>query len=123
VVDKFLDQHHFEAALLAGDLVWAVYPKWKGLSSMQWLAGRYDRRCIVAGDHPSALFMNDHGKGCLALGDSIAASVHDAIEGPAPDEEYKHFIQLLSDKTAFDAVLNDGARFDSLAALDRFFAT
>jgi hypothetical protein len=122
VIDRFLDPDHFGYSVIAADLVWAAYPGWRGISSMQWLACKYGRRCLVDSNHPSGCYVARNGVGCYTLGDSVARSVQEALEGPGPDAAYKKYISMLSDRRAQRAVLCDGVRIDSLATLERLVA-
>ena len=38
IIDQFLDSRSFYCAVLAADVVWAVSPRWRGISSIQFLA-------------------------------------------------------------------------------------
>jgi hypothetical protein len=122
LIDRFLDAHLFGCSVLAADLVWAVYPRWRGISSMQWLAGKNDRRCLIDTNHLSGRFVSQKGVGCFTIGDSVSRSVREALESPGPDDAYKGFLSMVSNQAAQRAVLCDGVRIDSLAGLDRIVA-
>ena len=120
LLDRFLDPDAFGHAALAADLVWAVYPRWRGISSVQFLAAQCKRRCMVDRTHPSAVWSASFGAGCSVLDDSVQDTVREALEGPPPDETYFRLMENFTSRDAQRAILVDGVEVTSLDVLERY---
>ena len=116
VLDRYLPGDDFVNAFLAADLVWAVYPRWCGIATIQFLAARLDRRCLVDRTHLPAVWVARETPGCAVVGDSI----HDAVKAllaEAPGDA--GFVRAVTSSEARRAVLCEDLSIHSPEALHR----
>jgi len=117
VIDEFLDAVSFRAAVYAADVIWAVYPNWRGMSSVQLLSAKYGIRCIIDRTHVGGVWFASQGEGCTVLDGSVAEAVHSALKGPAPNASYQGFAAACTSHKVHQSVLVDGVTIQSIDEL------
>jgi hypothetical protein len=114
VLDRFLAGDDFVNAFLAADLVWAVYPRWCGISTIQFLAARLNRRCLVDQTHLPAVWVAQKTPGCAVVGASIGDAVGGLLDEAPGDAG---FVRAITSSEACRAVLCDHLTINSLDGL------
>lgn len=120
VIDRFLPGDDFFLPILAADAVWAAYPNWRGLASIQLIAADLGRTALVDRRHQAGVWVAGGGAGCEVVHDSVPDAVARAIDAPPPSDRYRSFIGRLTSTAAREAVLLDGGDLRSLDALEPF---
>ena len=120
VLDRFLAGDDFVNAFLAADLVWAVYPRWCGISTVQFLAARLNRRCLVDRTHLPAVWVARETPGCAVVGASIGEAVGGLFEEEDGDAD---FVRAITSSSARRAVLCDQLSINSMDGLRDHLST
>lgn len=120
VIDRYLPGNDFLLPFHAADVIWAVYPRWRGIASVQFVSALLDRTCLVDVLHPSATWIAKGTTGCVTLRGSIPQAIIKALESSGPSAGYVTWIRTLTAEAPRRAVLLDGARISSEEELEAF---
>ena len=112
--DRFLGTNEFADTMQSADLIWAVYPGWQGIASVQVGAGAMGCRTLVDRNHPSAAWIASRTEGSTVLGDSVADSVETALRTDPGD---RTFFERISSASVRRAVLGSSLRVRTLEEL------
>lgn len=117
VIDRFLSANEFACAIFAADVVWAAYPRWRGIASIQLIAAGQGRTSLVSGAHPSGCFCARQGTGSVIIEKSIPDAVAQALAADGSLPVSKSFISALTSPRINQLVLADRLQIKTLEDL------